>query len=608
MTVPNLRAFLDILRREGDLVEVSAPTDPYLEIAEVHRRVIAAGGPALLFTNTGAPFPVVTNLFGTARRIELAFGPRPEQFVRDAVRLVETIMPPTLGKLWGFRRLGLEGLRLGLKRTGRGPVTEVEERPARLGRLPALTTWQEDGGPFVTLPLVYTEHPENGSHNLGMYRIHVYDEETTGIHWQIHKGGGFHYSVAESRGEALPVTILLGGPPALILSAIAPLPENVPELMLASLLMGSRLPRVAADPPARPHPLVAECEFAIVGRVPPRERRMEGPFGDHYGYYSLAHEFPVFHAEAIYRRRDAIYPATVVGKPRQEDFFIGDYLQSLLAPLFPVVMPSVRDLWSYGETGFHSLAAAVVRDRYSREAMVSAFRILGEGQLSLTKFLILTDEPRDLRDFRGLLEHVLARCEWWRDLFVFSNLSHDTLDYTGPKLNHGSKGVLLGLGPAVRELPREFRGETPPGVRDVRVFCPGCLVVAGEPYTEEPGQSRRLVEHAAFADWPLVVLTDDASIAESVSQFLWATFTRFEPAGDIYSAGADVQRHHLMYRPPILIDARMKPTYPRELFPERSVVETVDRRWREYFPAGMEQVERPSGEPVDAQPLPAETR
>ncbi len=602
MPVRNLTDFLEILRREGELVTVKAPVDPKLEIAEVHRRVIAAGGPALLFaTPVGSDYPVVTNLFGSAKRIELAFGPRPESFVRDVVRLVETIMPPTIGKLWGFRNLGLEGLKLGLKRVRRGPVVEEEMRPARLDRLPILTTWQEDGGPFVTLPLVYTEHPETGAHNLGMYRIHVYDAQTTGIHWQIQKGGGFHYAVAEARGAALPATIFLGGPPALILSAIAPLPENVPELMLASLLLGERLPRVPPRAGSHAHPLIAECEFAIVGTVPPNERRLEGPFGDHYGYYSLAHEFPVFHAEAVFHRRNAIYPATVVGKPRQEDFFIGDYLQELLSPLFPLVMPSVRDLWSYGETGFHSLTAAVVRDRYAREAMVSAFRILGEGQLSLTKFLVLIDEPCDLRDFRGVLEHVLARCEWWRDLFVFSNLAHDTLDYTGPKLNHGSKGVLLGLGPAIRELAHEFRGALPAGVRDVREYCGGCLAVSGPTFDEDPTFAATLASHEAFAEWQLVFLVDDASVVASQQAFLWATFTRFEPAGDMYSAGFDVTRHHLAYRPPIVIDARMKPTYPKELFPDASVVERVDSRWSELFPEGIDAVARPSGEP-DAQP------
>jgi UbiD family decarboxylase len=243
-----------------------------------------------------------------------------------------------------------------------------------------------------------------------------YDATTTGMHWQIGKGGGFHYHEAEQRNESLPITVFLGGPPALIISAIAPLPEDVPELMLASLLANEKIRTV--ENPLGGHRLLADCEFALVGHVPPHERKPEGPFGDHYGYYSLTHDYPVFHADAVFHRKDAIYPATVVGKPRQEDFFIGDFLQELLSPLFPVVMPAVRDLWSYGETGFHSLAAAVVKDRYAREALSAGFRILGEGQLTLTKFLLLTDTPQDLRDFRSLFEHILARVEWERDLFI----------------------------------------------------------------------------------------------------------------------------------------------------------------------------------------------
>ena len=194
-----------------------------------------------------------------------------------------------------------------------------------------------------------------------------------------------------------------------------------------------------------------------MGQVAPKVRKPEGPFGDHYGYYSLQHDYPVFDVRQIAHRRDAIYPATVVGKPRQEDFFIGDLLQDLLSPLFPLVMPAVEQLWSYGETGYHSLAGAVVKQRYKREAMASAFRILGEGQLSLTKFILLTDRLVDLKDFRATLEHVLARTNPQTDLYVFSNLSMDTLDYTGPVVNEGSKGVWLGLGDPMRELPRDFR-------------------------------------------------------------------------------------------------------------------------------------------------------
>lgn len=590
---PDLRAFLDRLRRDGDLLTIDAPVDANLEVAEIHRRVIAAGGPALLFTNVkGASFPLVTNLFGTARRASLAFGTRPQRLIERLVHLAETIMPPTPAKLWAARDIAREALHIGASRGARGPITDVVTTDVRLDRLPVLTCWPEDGGPFVTLPLVYTEHPERPGHNLGMYRLQIHDQRTTGMHWQIGKGGGFHYAAAEAKNQALPVTVFLGGPPALILSAIAPLPENVPELMLASLIAGDKL-KLTDGPNGRhrfQHALVSNAEFALIGRVPPREKRPEGPFGDHYGYYSLKHDYPIFNVERIAHRRDAIYPATIVGKPRQEDFFIGDLLQELLSPLFPLVMPGVRALWSYGETGYHSLAAGIVRERYGREAMASAFRILGEGQLSLQKFLILTDGAVDLKDFRATLVHLLERTHPETDLYVFSNLSMDTLDYTGPRVNEGSKGVWLGLGDPVRTLPREFRTtDIPAGVRDARVFCPGCLVIAGPPFNDDRDAAARLAAHPAFSDWPLVVLTDDAERAvRSPMNFLWTTFTRFEPAADIHAAKTRVVRNHLSFTPPVLIDARMKPWFPEELTCLPETAETVTRRWREYFPDGQE--------------------
>ncbi len=581
---PNLRTFLDLLTRENEITTIDAEVDPYLEAAEIHRRVIDRGGPALLFKRVkGSRYPVVTNLFGTKRRIELAFGPKPEAIVRELVQVAESLLPPRPAELWKHRSLAREVLKLGTKNTSRSPVTQVRDQPARLDELPVLTTWQEDGGPFITLPLVYTENPVTKKHNLGIYRMQVYDAQTTGLHWQIQKGGGFHYKEAERLGQSLPVTVFLGGPPALILAAIAPLPEDVPELVLASLLAGEKL-KMAKNPLDGGHRLAAEAEFALVGKACPGKRRPEGPFGDHYGYYSLQHEYPVFEVDAVFHRRDAIYPATVVGKPRQEDFFIGDYLQQLLSPLFPLVMPGVRDLWTYGETGFHSLCAAVVRERYGREALVSGFRILGEGQLSLTKFLLLTDTPQNLHDFPRLLEHVLARFDPQTDLFIFANVSMDTLDYTSGKVNEGSKAIMLGLGDARRELPREYRGDLPPGVSLVEVFCGGCLVVQGSGYAEDPERAARLAKDPAVADWPLVVLHDDASVTRSTKDFLWSTWTRFEPASDIYAAATKVVRHHLAYTAPIVIDARTKPGFPKELIVRDDIAQLVDRRWREYFP------------------------
>jgi 4-hydroxybenzoate decarboxylase subunit C len=581
----NLRTFIDVLRREKNLAVIEAPVDPNLELAEIHRRVIDEGGPALLFTNVkGSSFPVVTNLFGTSRRVDLAFGTRPEELMKRTVHAMHTLLPPKPKALWQEKGLLYELMKVGTKKVNQAaaPVLQVCDRKDKMAKLPVITSWQEDGGPFVTLPLVYTEHPATKQHNLGMYRMQVFDGNTTGMHWQIHKGGGFHHHEAELRGEALPVTVFLGGPPALIASAIAPVPEQLPELLLASLVIGDKLK--LADNPLGGHRVVAEAEFAICGSVPPHVRRPEGPFGDHYGYYSLTHDFPVFNINHIWHRKDAIYPATVVGKPRQEDYYLGEFLQRLLSPAFPMAMPGVKDLWTYAETGFHALAAAVVRESYRREALASAFRIFGEGQLTLTKFLLVTDRPQDLSKFDTLLESVLERFNPETDLFIFNHTSHDTLDYTGDRLNHGSKGLMLGVGEPVRSLPGVYQGGAIPGIRSAKPYCRGCLVISGPSYTEDPGLPARLADTVSdqLSEWPLVVLTDDADVADGQTAFLWTVFTRFNPAADIYSR-TRAERNHIAYSLPIIIDARMKPGYPDELFPREDIVSLVDRRWNEYF-------------------------
>jgi UbiD family decarboxylase len=585
MNFTNLRTFIDTLRAERDVAIISAPVDPYLEIAEIHRRVIEEGGPALLFTNVkGSPFPVATNLFGTTRRVDLAFGPKPEAIMNRLMAAKDTLIPPTPKALWNEKDLLFDLMKVGMKTIphAQAPVLEVCDRNEPLSKLPALTSWQEDGGPFVTLPLVYTEHPDGHDHNLGMYRMQIFDGGTTGMHWQIHKGGGFHYHEAEKQNRPLPVTVYLGGPPALIASAIAPAPEHLPELLLTSLILGRKLP--VADNPLGGHRLVAEAEFAICGEVAPHVRRPEGPFGDHYGYYSLQHDFPVFQVKHMFHRKDAIYPATIVGKPRQEDYYLGEFLQRLLSPAFPLVMPGVKQLWTYAETGFHPLAAAIVRESYSREALGSAFRILGEGQLSLTKFLILTDKSVDLSDFRSLLTTVLERFNPHTDLFIFNNTSHDTLDYTGLRLNHGSKAVLLGVGDPVRELPHTYEEGHLDGINDAKPYCAGCLVVSGAAYEEDPELAGRIVERYGdtLSKWPLVVLADDTAIVDGQTPFLWTVFTRFNPATDIF-ARSRIQQHHLSFELPIVIDARMKPGYPDELVPREDIVKLVSDRWREYF-------------------------
>lgn len=581
----NLRDFIKTLRQENQIVEIETEVDPYLELAEIHRRVIEEEGPVLLFKRVkGSDFPVITNLFGTRRRVDLAIGPKPEETVKRAVSALNRLLPPKPTVLWQEKDWLLALAKSGLRnvKENNAPVLEIKEAVVDLTRLPVLTSWPEDGGPFVTLPLVYTEHPETREHNLGMYRIQIYGPNQTGIHWQIHKGGGFHYYEAERLGQELPVTLFLGGPPALILTAIAPLPEILPELIFTSFLLGEKLPRVKV--PTHPHSLIAEAEFAICGTVPPKVRKSEGPFGDHYGYYSLAHDFPVFNVHTVYRRRDAIYPATVVGKPRQEDYYIGEYLQSLLSPMFPVVMTGVKALWTYAETGFHALAAAVVRESYQREALAHAFRILGEGQLTLTKFLILTDVQLDLQDFKTLLETVLARFEPESDLLILNETSMDTLDYTGRRLNHGSKAIMLGLGSSKRNLPHHFEGGALPGVEGIKPFCAGCLLLEARSFEQAPELANDLQPHlqaGLFQDWPLAILVDDLALALDTTGFLWQVFTRFDPAHDIYAA-TELHQHRLVYHGPILIDARMKPGYPGEVLPDEATVNLVDKRWKEY--------------------------
>lgn len=581
----NLRTFLDTLRQEGELVEITAPVDPYLEIAEIHRRVITNGGPALLFTQPkGSAFPIVTNLFGTERRVELAFGPRPEQLVQQLTGALHELLPPKLSALWKYRQPLLDVAKIGSKRIAahQSPILEQRMKEVDLTKLPALTTWPQDGGPFLTLPLVYTEHPETGEHNLGMYRMQIYGPHQTGMHWQIHKGGGFHHDAAEQKGQPLPVSVFLGGPPALTLSAIAALPEMLPELLFASFLLGEKLTHTKIDD--HPHPLLAEAEFAFLGHVPTHERRQEGPFGDHFGYYSLAHDFPIFEVQQVYHRRDAIFPATIVGKPRQEDYYLGEFMVRLFSPIFPLVMPGVKKLRPYAEAGFHALTGAVVRESYFREAISHAFRILGEGQISLTKFLMLTDVDCDLDDFPTFLETVLARFRPERDLVLIHDTAMDTLDYTGRKFNQGSKAFMLGIGQPIRELPHTYQGPSLRGLHHIQPYCRGCLLLSGESYAQQPDLAQMILEQygKALQDWPLIFLVDDAKAIQNQTDFLWTTFTRFDPAHDLYSKA---QKHHnkLSFSCPIIIDARMKPFYPAEVTPDPQTVQLVEKRWQAYF-------------------------
>ena len=579
----NLRGFLDLLKKEGELREIGASVDPCLELAEIQRRVVERQGPALLFTNVkNTKFPVVTNLFGSPRRIELAFGAEPARFIKLVSESMEILHDLSLRSLWKYRSAARSLLRLGTSKKISAAALKRELAQPSLCALPQIKSWPLDGGAFLTLPLVYSEHPVSGRSNLGMYRGQIFDNSTLGMHMQIHRGLGFHYYEAEKLNAPLPVNVFLGGPPALILAAIAPLPENIPETVFASILLGNKLD-VVRDSAISPLLLAAEAEFTIVGEIPPQIRRDEGPFGDHYGYYALRHPFPVLNVRRMFHRRDAIFPATVVGRPRQEDHYIGDYLQELFAPLYPLVMNGVRSVWAYGDAGMHTLAAAVVSERYRHEAFMAGMRILGEGQLSLTKFLMLTDAPVPLREFRPLLRHILERADFAADMFIFSPVSQDTLDYTDGKLNEGSKAILMGLGEKRFDLQMEMKADLRSlRFSNPRVYAPGVLVVEGPSWSARDGAADDLLKEEAVLSFRVVIIVDNAAdCVKSDESFLWTVFTRFDPASDIHPRAARIEKFHPRLSTPLIIDCRVKPWYPPLALPAPETAAVVDARWIE---------------------------
>jgi UbiD family decarboxylase len=579
----SLPEFVHLLREQNELVEIQAPVDPELELAEIHRRIIQQSGPAILFKNVkGSAFPVVTNLFSSKNRLRIALGSNYEDAIGSLIETISKGVPTTLRSLWQLKSTVRSLLKMGTKKARHAPLARHCIKPAQLSRIPFIKCWPDDGGSFLTLPLVYTESPSGKGCNLGMYRIQRFDETTTGLHWQIAKGGGYHFSESEKTGQDLPVTIFLGGSPALILSTIAPLPENVSELLLASLLQDSKVELY--QPEGSPLPLIAECDAALIGYAKAHERRLEGPFGDHYGYQNPALPFPVFHCTQIYHRKDAIIPATVVGRPLQEDAWIGQYLQKLFMPALRLCIPNLQDLHTYPETGFHPLASARITERYEKEALSTSLRLLGEGQLALTKILLVTDQPVPLDNIRAVLPAVLERLRPDEDIHVFAYTALDTLDMTGPSPNRGSKALFIATGEVLRTLPRQVSSSLPLGIQHAIPYTPGCLVIDGFDYSDLPDPTE-LFDSEGICEWPLVILVDDAKLCTSSDkEFLWQAFTRFEPGRDLYAKDKCIRRNGVSFTFPIMIDARVKPTYPQPLLPDPATIDLVDSRWHEYFP------------------------
>lgn len=592
MSFPDLRAFLTHLESGGELVRVKAEVDPDQEMTILQHRVLAARGPALLFENVkNSPYRVVSNLFGTPGRVEAALGRPAAEIGGELAALAHRLMPPRVSALWQSRNLLRRIVRARMRSVSRGPVTERTFDPPDLMRLPCLTCWPEDGGPFFTLPLVHTVDPETGVGNLGIYRLQRYDARTTGMHWQIEKGGGFHFRKACAAGRPLPVSVFLGGPPALTIAAIAPLPENIDERLLAAYLMGRPLDVIRRA--STGHHIPASAEFVLEGTVRDGDMRKEGPFGDHLGHYSHSAPFPVYRVDRILARQDAIYPATVVGKPPQEDYFIGEALQEMTIPWLKLMKPGIADLWAYPETGFHPLAVAGVHQRYARESLKHAMAILGEGQLSLTKVLIVVDHDVNVRDFRQVSRAVWRNLNPADGMFVFAPTAQDTLDFTGPSMNSGSRLLIVATGHGGHESrvtpPPQPPGpaELHPAIIDLRAIGEAFLVIRVVDGADRERIREALNRHPVTSQYLFHVLVSADVPTHDDRLALWGWFTRFDPFADLHPRERVLDGNRLVLRPPFLIDATWKKGYrkPVAFDPERA--ERVTREWDRYgIPCG----------------------
>ncbi|NNF99844.1 MAG: UbiD family decarboxylase [Desulfobacteraceae bacterium] len=589
MGFKDLHEFIDHLEANNELVRIRKPVSPDQEITIIQHRVIAEKGPALLFENVkGSSFPIVTNLFGTRRRVNMVFHGQPEAVGERIVELAHAVMPPSISGLWRVRRQLISLTAARLKKGRSGPVLENRMMPPDLTRLPVLTCWPEDGGPFITLPIVQTVDPEDGRANIGMYRLQRYGAQSTGMHWQIEKGGGFHFHRAAGFGRPLPVSVILGGPPSLIIAAIAPMPEGLDERLLSALIMGEPLEVIIRQRTG--HGIPAGAEFLIEGTVTAGDEQMEGPFGDHLGYYSNAASYPVFRVSSIHARKNAIYPATIVGKPVQEDYYIGEALQKMALPLLQLIRPAVYDLWAYPETGFHPLAVISVRQSYEYEALKHVMGMLGEGQVSLTKVMIAVGEEVDVKDFRAVSRAVWQYLDPESDIHLISPTAQDTLDFTGPRMNVGSRLILLANRHDTPGNRNRILPPSPPPGREVdeNIIClstmgPAFLMVK----TRDDVMDINRVQSALAANSITrqylfhILASEDVPLTDDVMT-LWGWFTRFDPNRDLHPAQRRIAGNRIVFEPPILIDARWKKGYPKPVEFDPALAKKVAADWHGY--------------------------
>lgn len=600
MSYPSLEACLLDLEKNGQLVRIKEEVDPHLEMAAIHLRVHEAGGPALLFERVkGSRFRAASNIFGTLDRSRFIF--------RDTLRNVQKIISlknnpaSAIRRPWQHLDTAWAAVKaLPLRNPGAKPILAHN---TTIHELPLIKHWPQDGGAFITLPQVYSEDPDQPGMmhaNLGMYRIQLNgnDYETgkeVGLHYQIHRGIGVHQSKARTKGELLKVSIFVGGPPAHTLAAVMPLPEGLSELTFAGLLGGRRFRYFYKDG----YCISADADFVITGDVYPDEVKPEGPFGDHLGYYSLVHDFPLLRVRQVYARSNAIWPFTVVGRPPQEDTSFGALIHELTGEAIPAEIPGLLEVNAVDAAGVHPLLLARGSERYTpynaakapAELLTIANRVLGTGQLSLAKYLFIAANEGSMpsvHDIEDFLRFVLERIDLRTDLHFQTNTTIDTLDYSGTGLNKGSKLIVAAYGDQRRRLCTEV----PDALRHLQTFGHAHLVFPGvvsleaapfESYAYAEEQMNILNEQLTpFADQltevPLIIICDDSRfVSKTLNNFLWVCFTRSNPSHDIYGIRSFFRHKHWGCEGPMIIDARIKPHHAPPLVSDPDVEQHIDR-------------------------------
>ena len=588
------------LERNGQLRRIKEETDPHLQMAAIQLRVFEAGGPALLFENIkGSKYRAASNIFGTLERSRFIF--------RDTLQLVQQLIDLKSNPVQAFKH-PFKNINAGLAALKAFPFKNPLSKPVlentiNISDLPLIQHWPLDGGAFVTLPQVYSEDAGNPGimhANLGMYRIQLNGNEYTlneeiGLHYQLHRGIGVHQTIANKKGEPLKVSIFVGGPPAHSVAAVMPLPEGVSEMSFAGVLGGRRFRYVYEDGFC----ISTDADFVITGLVFPGENKPEGPFGDHLGYYSLQHDFPLMRVHKVYAKKNAIWPFTVVGRPPQEDTSFGQLIHEITGNALQQEIPGLKEVNAVDAAGVHPLLLAIGSERYTpysparqpAELLTIANHILGTGQLSLAKFLFITaDDTNKLstNDIESYMQYILRRIQLQRDIHFYTNTSIDTLDYSGTGLNTGSKVVLAAYGEIIRELLTEVPEKLKElnGFANPRIVMPGVLVLqtgSFKNYDSAHAEMKILDEQLknylpVLQNIPLIIIADDASfVSDALNNFLWVSFTRCNPSHDIYGIDSFTQNKHWGCNGPLVFDARIKPHHAPPLIKDAATEKSIDK-------------------------------